>query len=276
MNDKSYVLNVGRHDVERLGKSDRIYGPGSRDFLLRYAHIKEGMTILDVGCGTGNMSLWMAEKVGPSGQVIGIDASAEQIEVCKACAKSKGFKNTRFLHLDFSQIRSLGTLFDISYSRFVLIHLTKPLDAIKLMTSVTRPGGAVVCEEPITDLHECSPEHAAFDHANKLTITLGRTKGVDYNLGTRLPELFAAAQLDNLQFDHYQPYIHDENDRGIFFDSFAQITEKLLEHEFATPEQIHTIGEQLLQLKDDHAYSIKGFRNIQAIGRRPLAQEDVR
>jgi 2-polyprenyl-3-methyl-5-hydroxy-6-metoxy-1,4-benzoquinol methylase len=275
MNDKSYVLNVGRHDVERLGKSDRIYGPGSRDFLQRYAHIKEGMTILDVGCGTGNMSLWMAEKVGPKGQVIGIDASAEQIEVSKARAKSMGLENIRFVHLDFSQIRSLDTLFDIAYCRFILIHLTQPLEAIKLMTSVTRPGGAVVCEEPITNLHECSPEHAAFDHANKLTISLGRTKGVDYNLGTRLPELFAAAQLDDLQFDHYQPYIHDENDRGIFFDSFTQIAENLLEHELATPEQIHTVGKQLLRLKDDHTYSIKGFRNIQAFGRRPVAQEGV-
>lgn len=275
MNDKSYVLNVGRHDVERLGKSDRIYGPGSRDFLQRYAHIKEGMTILDVGCGTGNMSLWMAEKVGLKGQVIGIDASAEQIEVSKARAKSMGLENIRFVHLDFSQIRSLDTLFDIAYCRFILIHLTQPLEAIKLMTSVTLPGGAVVCEEPITKLHECSPEHAAFDHANKLTISLGRTKGVDYNLGTRLPELFAAAQLDDLQFDHYQPYIHDENDRGIFFDSFTQIAENLLEHELATPEQIHTVGEQLLRLKDNHTYSIKGFRNIQAIGRRPVAQEGV-
>ena len=233
------------------------------------------MTILDVGCGTGNMSLWMAEKVGPKGQVIGIDASAEQIEVSKARAKSMGLENIRFVHLDFSQIRSLDTLFDIAYCRFILIHLTQPLEAIKLMTSVTRPGGAVVCEEPITNLHECSPEHAAFDHANKLTISLGRTKGVDYNLGTRLPELFAVAQLDDLQFDHYQPYIHDENDRGIFFDSFTQIAENLLEHELATPEQIHTVGEQLLRLKDDHTYSIKGFRNIQAIGRRPVAQEGV-
>lgn len=275
MNDKSYVLNVGRHDVERLGKSDRIYGPGSRDFLQRYAHIKEGMTILDVGCGTGNMSLWMAEKVGPKGQVIGIDASTEQIEVSKARAKSMGLENIRFVHLDFSQIRSLDTLFDIAYCRFILIHLTQPLEAIKLMTLVTRPGGAVVCEEPITNLHECLPEHAAFDHANKLTISLGRTKGVDYNIGTRLPELFAAAQLDDLQFDHYQPYIHNENDRGIFFDSFTQIAENLLEHELATPEQIHTVGEQLLRLKDDHTYSIKGFRNIQAIGRRPVAQEGV-
>lgn len=276
MNNKSYVLNVGRHDTERLDKSDRIYGPGSRDFLQKYALIKEGMMILDMGCGTGNMSLWMAEKVGPAGRVIGIDASAEQIEVSKARAKSMNLTNITFVQLDFSQIRSLDTLFDIAYSRFTLIHLMHPLEAIKLMTSVTRPGGAVVCEEPITDLHECSPEHVAFDQANKLTIALGRTKGVDYNLGARLPELFAAAQLYGLKFDHYQPYIHEENDRGIFFDSFAQIAENLLKHELATQEQIHTIGEQLLRLKEDHAYSIKGFRNIQAIGRRrPVVLEGV-
>ncbi|MBD8256542.1 methyltransferase domain-containing protein [Pseudomonas fluorescens] len=277
MNNKSYVLNVGQDDLERLGKSDRIYGPGSRDFLQRYAHIKEGMTVLDVGCGTGNMSLWMAEKVGPGGQVIGIDASAEQIAVCKARAEALGYTNTRFEQLDFSQIHSLNTLFDIAYCRFILIHLTQPLEAIKLMSSVTRPGGAVVCEEPVTDLHECSPEHTAFDHANKLTIALGRAKGVDYNLGARLAQLFAAAELDDLQFDHYQPSISDENDRGIFFDSFTQIADNLLEHALATPEQIHSVGEQLSRLKDDHRYSIKGFRNIQGIGRRrPVAQEDMR
>ncbi|CAI8893002.1 class I SAM-dependent methyltransferase [Pseudomonas soli] len=275
MNANSYVLNVGWHDVERLGKSDRIYGPGSRTFLQRYAHIKEGMTVLDVGCGTGNMSLWMAEKVGPAGQVVGIDASAEQIAVSNARAKSMGLKNIRFLQLDFSQIHTLGIQFDLAYCRFILIHLTQPLDAIKLMASVTRPGGVVVCEEPITDMHACSPEHPAFDQANQLTIALGRKKGVDYNLGARLSELFTAAQLEALQFDHYQPDIQDTDDRGIFFDSFSQIADSLLAYALATPEQVRTVSEQLLQLKEDHTYSVKGFRNIQAIGRRrQIIQED--
>lgn len=277
MNTNSYVLNVGWHDVERLGKSDRIYGPGSRAFLQKTAHIKEGMTILDVGCGTGNMSLWMAEKVGSTGHVLGIDASAEQIAVSKARAKSMGLKNVSFLPLDFSQIHTLGAEFDMAYCRFMLIHLTQPLEALKLMTSVTRPGGVVVCEEPITDMHSCSPKHPAFDHANRLTIALGRKKGVDYNLGSRLSELFTAAHLDEIQFDYYQPAIHDTNDRGIFFDSFSQIAESVLAHELATPELVRSVSEKLLQLKDDDTYSIMGFRNIQAIGRRKqLTQEDMR
>jgi hypothetical protein len=105
---------------------------------------------------------------------------------------------------------------------------------------------------------------------------LGQARGVDYNLGYRLHELFTAAQLDNIALDHYQPTIDDENDRGIFYDSFSQIADNLLELRMSTPEQINNIREQLFNLKTDPAYSIKGFRNIQAIGSpHPTAKESV-
>jgi SAM-dependent methyltransferase len=276
MKNENYVLHVGENDAERLTKSDHIYGPGSRDFLKRHAHIKKGMKILDFGCGTGNMSMWMAEQVGPTGEIYGIDASAEQIEVAKARAESLGIKNITFLKLDFSQIASLGRLFDIAYCRFTLIHLRTPLEAIKLMASVTQEGGAVVCEEPITDLHDCSPENRAFNDANTLTISLGQAKGVDYNLGYRLHELFTAAQLSDITLDHFQPSIQDENDRGIFYDSFSQIADNLLDLRLSTTVQINDIREQLFNLKTDATYSIKGFCNIQAIGRTlPTTKENV-
>lgn len=266
MNNVSYVLYVGQHDIHRLAKSDHIYGPGSRSFLKRYANIKAGMQVLDMGCGTGNMSLWMAEQVGPAGEVYGVDASAEQIEIAKSRADALGVKNVTFVQLDFSKISLLGRQFDIVYCRFFLIHLCTPLEAIKFMVSATKKDGVVVCEEPITDLHECSPEHEAFSCANSLTVSLGQALGVDYNLGYRLHELFTAALLDDIELTYNQPGINDENDRGIFYDSFSQIANPLLDLRLTTPEQINTICEQLLNLRTDLTYSIKGFRIIQAIG----------
>jgi tRNA A58 N-methylase Trm61 len=75
--DMAYALGHSDRELERLISQARLYEPFTMQFF-RDAGIAEGMHVLDVGCGAGDVSFLAAQIVGPSGQVVGVDRA----EVC--------------------------------------------------------------------------------------------------------------------------------------------------------------------------------------------------
>src|SRR3954462_11586534 len=89
-----YVLATGEAAAYRLRLLHGLYGPGTRRVLLE-AGIRPGMRVADLGCGGGMVTALLAELVGPRGHVVGIDASAAQLE--QARRQLNGAANTSFL-----------------------------------------------------------------------------------------------------------------------------------------------------------------------------------
>lgn len=110
--------------------------------IIEMAKIKSGDQILDVGCGSGNLTLTAKRYAGPSGSVYGIDASPEMIDVARNKAKQSG-ANVMF---DVGLIEKLPfaeATFDVVISRLVIHHLP---DDLKLqgfaeIFRVLKPGG---------------------------------------------------------------------------------------------------------------------------------------
>lgn len=63
-----YILATGAQDVERLRLLNQVYGSASH-VLLRQAGLAEGFRVAEIGCGTGNMTCWIARHVGQRGAV---------------------------------------------------------------------------------------------------------------------------------------------------------------------------------------------------------------
>ena len=78
-----YVLATGDAAANRLRILHNVYGPGARALLIR-AGIRPGMKVVDLGCGVGMTTQLLAELVGPTGQVIGVDYSTAQVEQARA------------------------------------------------------------------------------------------------------------------------------------------------------------------------------------------------
>src|ERR1700752_4393831 len=95
-NHNSYVVQVGEAGKTRLDLLNNVFGPYSERFL-NLAGLKNGMHVLDVGCGTGNMSCKIAELIGTTGSVVGIDNSAEQLLIAQEQAKKNKLTNTNFI-----------------------------------------------------------------------------------------------------------------------------------------------------------------------------------
>src|SRR5215472_13163917 len=90
-----YILSTGAQDVERLRLLNQVYGPASRA-VLRLAGLAEGLRVAEIGCGTGNVTCWIARQVGQRGAVIGIDKNQPQIEQARLQATEQKLTNATF------------------------------------------------------------------------------------------------------------------------------------------------------------------------------------
>lgn len=120
-----------------LGKEQAI-----RDMTLDLAEIAPGEVVLDVGCGTGSLTIGAVGRVGPTGKVYGIDAAPEMIEVSRQKAAQMGV-DVEFRVGLIEDIPFPDDQFDLALSSLMLHHL--PLDlkgrGFLEIGRVLKPGG---------------------------------------------------------------------------------------------------------------------------------------
>ena len=90
-----YVLGHGSDEHRRLMLQSRFVGDLTETVFMR-AGLAPGMSVLDIGCGAGDVSFLAAAFVGPTGKVLGIDQSPDSVALASERAKSAGLTNVRF------------------------------------------------------------------------------------------------------------------------------------------------------------------------------------
>ena len=206
-----YVLATGNAAANRLRILHNIYGPGAAQLLQR-AGIKRGMRVADLGCGVGMVTQLLAQLVGPRGEVVGIDYSAQQIEQARELLP-KNFDNVQFVESSATDTGLPRESFDLVYCRFLLIHLTKPEAALQEMWDLLKPNGILACEDG--DLTSAGSEPPSIlEQFSTLFGSLGPKWGVDYTLGRRLFHMVLAAGFSEPEIILNQPvFAHGENKR---------------------------------------------------------------
>jgi ubiquinone/menaquinone biosynthesis C-methylase UbiE len=102
--------------------------------------LRTGMAVLDVGCGWGDMSLQVAEAVGPTGRVVGIDCVEAFLEEARKDAAAKGLTNVTFIRGD-AEVALPENQFDYVIARFGTMFFTNPVSALRRMRLALKPGG---------------------------------------------------------------------------------------------------------------------------------------
>jgi ubiquinone/menaquinone biosynthesis C-methylase UbiE len=153
--------------------------------------VVEGNVVLDVGCGTGDDARGLSAVVGPSGRIIGLDASMTMVE--EARRRAAGFAvPVEFGIGDAQTLPFAAASFDACRAERVLQHLSHPALAVTEMARVTRPGGRVVTFEPDWQtLVVDHPDHALTQRI--LDFRAGRLASPW--IGRRLARLFRCAGL---------------------------------------------------------------------------------
>ena len=109
-------------------------------------HIKQNMTILDVGCGPGSITVDLARLV-PQGHVTGIEYVPDPLEQARSLASAQKITNVSFQTGDIHSLEFPDDTFDIVHAHQVLQHVADPVRGLREMRRVAKPGGIVACRE---------------------------------------------------------------------------------------------------------------------------------
>ncbi len=169
--------------------------------VVEAAQIGPGEMILDVACGTGVLTLAAAERVGPSGSVVGLDINEGMLAVARRKASTIEWRHGRAESLPFSD-----HTFDAVISQFGLMFFEDQEVAIQEMVRVLRPGGRLAIA--VWDSLDNTPGYAA---VTKLLQRLFGDQAADalrapYELGDTqvLHSMFTGVGLEDLMIETHQ------------------------------------------------------------------------
>jgi ubiquinone/menaquinone biosynthesis C-methylase UbiE len=108
--------------------------------LAEDAQIGSRHTVLDIATGPGEPALTVAALVGPEGKVFGVDPIPEMVAASRRAAHHLGFRNTQFDVAFADHLPFPDDTFDAVVSRFGVMFFPSPLDAVREMLRVLKPG----------------------------------------------------------------------------------------------------------------------------------------
>ena len=249
--DTTYTLGRTSHETTRLIEQSRIYGE-STTRLCKRAGIAEGMRVLEIGSGAGDVALTLAELVGSSGQVIGVDVNAAILDAARQRAADAGIWNVEFVAGDARNF-DFPDKFDAVVGRFVLMYMADPAGAFAKLITHLKPGGIAAFQEPEYTLYPAfvHPHTPLMNQLIEWILDVFEHSGAHLDMGIGLYRAFVDAGLPPPEMHFQSPIGAAETWAGYrymatIFQSLLPLLEK---YGLATSEQvgIDTLAERLRQ-----------------------------
>jgi ubiquinone/menaquinone biosynthesis C-methylase UbiE len=143
-------MKIGEFDADSDALKQRIksnlkYGAYDlNDWVFNHMDLSEGLSILDLGCGTGNQTLPLAQMIGSKGHIIGIDISKESLDtLARSGEKLHVEKRIDLLHTDLDNIDKYlqGKSFDRILGCYSLYYVKDAEKLFETMHRVLKPEG---------------------------------------------------------------------------------------------------------------------------------------
>jgi SAM-dependent methyltransferase len=142
----SYALGYANSEQERLIRQASRIAPFTQR-LFREAGIAPGARVLELGSGMGDVAMLVAGLVGPSGEVVGVERDVESVTRAQVRVAAAGLGNVSFIQADLDQLDHKHP-FDAAVGRFIPMFLPDPLETLRRIATLVRPGGVLVFQEP--------------------------------------------------------------------------------------------------------------------------------
>ncbi|HKQ55134.1 MAG TPA: methyltransferase domain-containing protein, partial [Methyloceanibacter sp.] len=146
-NPDGYVHARDEAEYERL-RDQALMWQSATESLLDRVGLRPGMSCLDVGAGPGAVMRLMADRVGPTGRVTGIEIDGALGAQALAGLRAQGGANFDIVAADALTVETLPAApFDLTYCRLFLMHMPEPVAVLERMLYWTKPGGVVAAQE---------------------------------------------------------------------------------------------------------------------------------
>jgi len=241
-NDDSYLLGRTAAEERRLQRQAVLLGPGTR-LLFEAAGISAGRKVLDLGSGAGDVAMLVAEMVGPSGTIVGVDQNPTVLETARRRVAAAGHTNITFVVGDFHKEVSLDDDFDAMVGRAILMYLRDPAAVLRRMLRHLRAGGVAAFYELDCTVPGIVYPPSAIGEQVYRWITQGVAySGADSAMGMKLHQVFLDAGLEAPQMlvdaltGGSQPPVEEVT--GYVADTVRSMLPLLLKSGIATEEEV--------------------------------------
>lgn len=174
--------------------------------------LKPGMRVLDAGCGTGEALAWLGAEVGPSGTVVGMDLALAHTVAASEAGHA--------VQADLLAPPFMGAAFDAIWSVNVINHLRSPLEGIRVLAALLRPGGYIALGQSsfLPDMYfawDARLERVVNDavrafYRDKYAVDERALAGVRANAGLLRAAGFREVQARTLAIDRISPVRPDD------------------------------------------------------------------
>lgn len=195
MSEDFYILGSSPEEAQRLEIQAACLKPITLH-LLQDLGLREGMSVLDIGTGAGDVALLAADLVGSFGRVVAIDRDATILAHARERAQAAGLGRILFEECPIEDVQKPGE-FDLVIGRYILHHQPDQVACLRHATSCLKPGGIFALVEPVLvpEARFSEPPVAVYDATLSWLIKAYGAAGVDLDVGRRLVKLFLQAGL---------------------------------------------------------------------------------
>ncbi|HEV7806216.1 MAG TPA: TIM barrel protein [Solirubrobacteraceae bacterium] len=189
----SYVLfgNASEDARRRLKSIEAVWDEGTRQLLLDIG-VRRGWRCLEVGAGAGSVARWLADVVGPTGEVVATDIDTNFLTPDR-------HHNLRVLEHDIVSDDLPGGGFDVVHARMVLQHLPGRERAMRRMLGALAPGGWLLLEDSDwTTLFRSEPPQPDLDALKPVLERVMTKAGFDTTQGIRNLAALDALGMDDI------------------------------------------------------------------------------
>jgi SAM-dependent methyltransferase len=195
---QTYVFGSSSSETRRLQTLAQLVQPSTVQMITE-AGITGGMKVLDVGCGAGDVSFLLAQRVGPEGEVVGIDNNPAILETARMRAQVAGLTNISFVQGEITTPELDGD-FDAVVGRLILQHMNDPIETLRTLRRYIRPGGIMAFQEAdLSRLGFSVPFSPLFAQVGYWSRSAMEHAGLDPQMGMGLYRAFLEAGMPEPQ-----------------------------------------------------------------------------
>lgn len=123
------------------------------DVIVQHLNLQAGMKVLDVGCGPGRLTIPIADKIGPQGEVVAIDIQPGMLRRAQEKAQAAHLNNIQFLQIGVGTGQLERNRYDRALLVTVLGEIPDQKTVLKEIFEALKPGGLLSVTELIFDPH---------------------------------------------------------------------------------------------------------------------------
>jgi ubiquinone/menaquinone biosynthesis C-methylase UbiE len=262
----NYIIRGGDQGRARLAVISRVLAPVTDALLDRFEPLA-GKTVLDAGCGGGDVTFELARRVGANGRVLGFDLDEDKLAAACEEAAKLGLANVEFHRasvLDPWPARDASLV----HIRFVLTHLKRPEDMLARAMEALKPNGVLVVEDIDYGGPFCDPPSEAAERYWQLYVAAAQARGGDPFIGRRLVRLLEGAGFADVEADLVQPFGRSGDIKQIWPLTLAAIADTIVAAGVATKGAVERIATDLAAYAARPDTTMSTPRIFQAWGRK--------